>query len=194
MNRREGLRDRWRATVLRSPHITDSVRVVLLILADHMTEKGYVSIPRTAIADAIGRTPRRVTERLEKARDAGLLDVVRSGRPGRTAEYVAVIPSPLGADGRTTHGADCSTHSWRTGAPSETGISTPAWCGRGSNQYARVVNETRQSNGHQRYAGAERTHQDKQERSEGRAAHTLRLAAFSPWHQLAYAPLTTVSA
>lgn len=138
-----GLRDRWREIVLASPHITDSVRVVLLVLADHMTDHGYVSVPRSTIARTIHRSPRRVTERLERAREAGLLDVVRSGRPGRTAEYVAVIPSTHSADGRTKlHGADCSTHSWRTGAPSKTDETAATWCGRGSRQYARVSNVT----------------------------------------------------
>lgn len=141
------------------PHITDSTRVVLLVLADHMTDHGYVSVPRSTIAKTINRSHRRVTERLQDARTAGLLDVVRSGRPGRTAEYVAVIPTSHGADGRTKlDGADCSTHSWRTGAPSKTDETTATWCGRGSNQCARVTNASRESNGRKRDAGVEPNH------------------------------------
>jgi len=134
MTGRSSLRARWTAAAYRSPLITDSVRVVLLVLAEQMTEAGYVSVPRTEIADRIGRSPRRVTERLELARVTGFLDVVRRGQPGRTAEYRGLIPTgpapSYGADGCTTqgcgrahqeHGADCSTHSVRTGAPSANG-------------------------------------------------------------------------
>ena len=183
VSRRTGLRDRWRMVVLASPHITDSVRVVLLVLADHITDRGYVSVPRSTIAETISRSPRRVTERLEKARDAGLLAVVRSGQPGRTAEYVAVIPAPHGADGCTKqHGADYSTHSWRTGAPSETDETTATWCARGSNQYARVTNETRQNNGHARDAGVEPDHAvtEEQELREGKNPQATRRAVTAP--------------
>jgi hypothetical protein len=100
---RRGLRDRWRSEVLRATRITDSVRVVLLILADSMTDAGYVSVPRSELAATLNRSPRRVTERLELAREAGYLAVVRPAMPGRTAEYVATLPeASQGAPVRTS--------------------------------------------------------------------------------------------
>lgn len=116
---RRGLRARWRAEVVRSPRITDSVRVVLLVLAEHMTDAGYVSVPRSRLAAELNRSPRRITERIEKAREAGFLDVVRRGMPGRTAEYVATMP-PDGADGRTKQMVRITAPiEVRTGAPSD---------------------------------------------------------------------------
>jgi hypothetical protein len=122
-------RDEWRTEVIRSSLISDSVRVVLLVLADTMTDTGCVSVPRSRIAAAINRSPRRVTERLELAREAGYLAITRAGKPGQTAAYMARLPDlSHGADGRTKprvrtgapqHGADSSHHSWRTGAPTK---------------------------------------------------------------------------
>ena len=94
-------RDEWRAEVIKSSRISDSVRVVLIVLADTMTDAGYVSIPRSAIARAINRSPRRVTERLELAREAGYLAIVRPARPeahsgvrGHVAERVRGCARP----------------------------------------------------------------------------------------------------
>lgn len=130
MSGRPTVKARWIAEVLRSPHITDSVRVLLIVMAEYMTAAGYVTVPRAELADRIGRNPRRVTERIESAKGAGFLQVVRSGRPGLTAGYNATVPAPShGADGCTNegcgrvhqpHGAVSSTHRWRTGAPSKT--------------------------------------------------------------------------
>lgn len=112
--------------------ITDSVRVLLLVMARSMTEQGFVSVPRKVLAAALNRDERRITERLETARKIGFLSVVRQGMPGRTAEYAAAFPIltervRTGAPsaylervrtGAPEKGADCSAHSLRTGAPS----------------------------------------------------------------------------
>lgn len=100
----------WRAVVYRHAGINNSVRVLLLYLADNMRADRTVSIPQSRIAEALGVSTRRVKERIAAARSAGLLDTVRKGRPGTTAMYQGLLPKPsLGADVRTNqtaqHGA-----------------------------------------------------------------------------------------
>lgn len=106
------LRDRWRATLWRAP-VSDATRILLLLLADHMRTDGHVSVPRAELAATLGRTERRVNDRIKEARAAGLLDCIAAGRPGRTAEYVALLPKgaqvrplPKGAVSGRDHGAD----------------------------------------------------------------------------------------
>jgi hypothetical protein len=82
----------WRAAVLRSPTITDSVRVLLLVLAENMLADGTVSVPRSELARTLGRNERRITERVAAAVGAGYLRVVSVGRQGRTAVYSAALP------------------------------------------------------------------------------------------------------
>ncbi len=104
------VRDRWLQQVWTTTLVPDSVRIVLLLMGQHMTADGYVSTPRAQLADELKRSPRRITERIQLARDAGLLDVVVVGRPGMTAVYAAKIR----ADGwcarpHLSHGAESST-------------------------------------------------------------------------------------
>ncbi len=109
-------RDRWRAEVFRSKRITDSTRVLLLAMAERMRADGRVSVPRVDIAGMLDRDTKRVTERIQLAIEAGLLDRVSAGSPGRTAEYVALLPQ--GAPVRTKRkGADSRDH---YGAPGRT--------------------------------------------------------------------------
>lgn len=89
---RPPLRTTWRRLVLRTHAITDATRVVLLVLADEMRQDGYVSVPRKDIAARLGRSERRVQQRIADAREAGLLTVIRPGYRGHTAEYRAVLP------------------------------------------------------------------------------------------------------
>jgi len=103
--------------ILRASKIPDSVRVVLLVMHDYMTDAGYVSVPRSKLAEILNRSPRRITERIKAAVDAGLLDVIQAGRPGRTARYMAVIPTKDGDDMYWFRGAESSTTMVRTGAP-----------------------------------------------------------------------------
>ncbi len=113
-------RDRWRVEVFRSKRITDSTRVLLLAMAEHMRADGYVSVPRAELVRILDRDAKRITERIALAIEAGLLDRVASGSPGRTAEYVALLPQ--GAPVRTTKkGADSRAH---YGAPVRT-VSEP---------------------------------------------------------------------
>jgi hypothetical protein len=63
----------------------------MLTLATMMTDAGTVSVPRQQLADMLGVDPRRITDRIGEARQAGLLDLLGGGYRGRSAEYIAVI-------------------------------------------------------------------------------------------------------
>ena len=93
MSRRNGLRDRWRAAVLVNPGIDGETRAMLLVLHSWMTDSGRVSVPRQRLADMFDVDPRRITERIKRARDAQLLDKVGGGFRNRTSIYDAVIPT-----------------------------------------------------------------------------------------------------
>jgi hypothetical protein len=94
VNGRRSLKSRWKAEAFRTALVSDSVRAVLLLLSDHMGADGYVSVPRSKLAEELGRSPRRVTERLQAAVDAGLLARVSRGYEGHTAVYRALLPTP----------------------------------------------------------------------------------------------------
>lgn len=93
--------------MLRTSTLTDSVKLLLVVLADGMDERGSVSIPRDDLAARLGRSPRRITERIQSARKAGWLDTLGRAYPGRTAVYRATFPSPIGGRSvATIRGAD----------------------------------------------------------------------------------------
>jgi hypothetical protein len=66
---------------------------MLVVLLDWMSDTGRVSVRRDRLADLFAVDPRRITERIKRARDAGLLDKLGGGYRGRTTIYDAVIPS-----------------------------------------------------------------------------------------------------
>ena len=51
---RPSLRTRWKAEAFRTALVSDSVRTVLLLLSEHMAADGYVSVPRSKLAEALG--------------------------------------------------------------------------------------------------------------------------------------------
>lgn len=85
-------RGRWVDEVFRCPLITDAARVALLAMAMDMDEAGHVSVPREDLAARIGKGKARITERLQAAVDAGLLERTVAGKRGQVAEYVARLP------------------------------------------------------------------------------------------------------
>ncbi len=76
--------------------MTDSVRVLLLALCDDMTENAQVRMSRGVYATQLGRSERRISERLEQAVTAGLLDRVEKGAPGRLPLYAGLLAPPIG--------------------------------------------------------------------------------------------------
>ena len=101
VTRRGSLRSQWRTEVLASHRITDSVRVLLLLLHEHMNAQGQVSVPRRKLAEYLNKSERRIDERLQRAREAGFLTRKVSGQPGRTAVYLATIPARAENDRRS---------------------------------------------------------------------------------------------
>jgi hypothetical protein len=153
---------------------------MLTVMYFRMTEKGFVSIPRTELAAILGVHPSRIAAWTKEAIDAGLLQKVGGGYHGRTAEFTAVIPSPKVTGNRSPSGRKVPV--FRSPC---SGNHLPAQTGREGyrkpvTQYARVVNETRESNDHQRNAGDERNHAVPKERSDGRTTRLVRLASDDP--------------
>ncbi len=142
-------RDRWRAEVFRSKTITDTTRVLLLALADHMRADGRVSVPRNQLVAMLERDPKRITERIGEAVKAGLLDRVASGAPGRTAEYVALIPTGKGAPVRTPRkGADSRAH-WGADGRTPMGANKGADGGVANSKGSRSRTPARSRNDHE---------------------------------------------
>lgn len=127
MNRRAGLRDRWRDEhVIPHPDIGDACKLLLLIYATRMTDKGYLAgLRRDDIADMLGVHPRRIAERTQRAIAYGLLDKIGGGYHGRTAEYAAVIPTLKGDAERTLKGDAERTHRGPKGAGERTHNPSP---------------------------------------------------------------------
>lgn len=85
--------DQWRTLIYSSPHVSDAVRVSLLLLADHMGPDRIVSVPRADLAKALNRHPQRIAERSAAAVELGFLSVVKAGYRGNTAIYQGTFPS-----------------------------------------------------------------------------------------------------
>lgn len=85
----------WKAMVYRhhGEGFSNGVRTLLLYLADHMEPNRMVSVPRSQIARDLGVSPRQITQRMQAAHAAGLLDTVVRGRPGVTSVYAGIFPS-----------------------------------------------------------------------------------------------------
>lgn len=119
-------RGRWVDEVFRSPLITDAVRVALLALVPDMDEAGQVSISREEIARRIGKGKARVTERLNAAIGARLLERTIEGKKGQVAEYAARLPKgsanpdPIQAQGETPKGPLVRTESEHFGSGLQT--------------------------------------------------------------------------
>lgn len=90
-------RERWIYEVGRSPHITDSVRAFLLVLAHHhMDEDGYSEVKQEVMADLLSKPIRRVYDRYQAAIGVGLLVEVSRGGAGVGITYRAEIPHNSG--------------------------------------------------------------------------------------------------
>lgn len=150
-------RDAWRREVLRSGLIPDSVRVLLLVMADHIQGKDRISVPRNRLSEILGRSPQRITERIQLACEAGFLDRVSLGKPGRTAVYQALLPSSKGPRVRTSRkGPDHRYHWGPPGGTSESGIKGPPGGAASSKRLVDASRQPRHVNGWERPALEER--------------------------------------
>ncbi|MCC5574534.1 hypothetical protein IMZ11_02625 [Microtetraspora sp. AC03309] len=106
-------RARWLREVLKTPQITDSVRVLLMTLALHMDASGRVSVPREDLAGLLGRNPRKVADKVKVALDSGFLMQTARGQKHQTAVYQAAISGqslsvPLGGQAEESWPSDLS--------------------------------------------------------------------------------------
>jgi hypothetical protein len=85
-------RGRWLRYIYATARVPDSVRVLLLVMAEHMDEDGRVEIGRDDLAALLSRAPQRISGRCSKAIEAGLLQQVRRGTRGAKSVFQAVLP------------------------------------------------------------------------------------------------------
>lgn len=88
-------RGRWVDEVFRTPLITDAVRVALLALATDMDDAGMAVVRRDEIANRLGRSDRRIGDRLKAGIEAGYLERVSRGQRNGDSRYQATIPDHL---------------------------------------------------------------------------------------------------
>lgn len=92
-------RARWLREVFRTPHITESVKLMLVSMAvEEMDAAGRVSVPREVLAGRIGRGKARVSERVQEAVNQGFLVRVSAGKKGSTAVYAAAVKGSACSD------------------------------------------------------------------------------------------------
>jgi hypothetical protein len=90
---REGIVATWITIVIRFD-IDGETRALLLYLAIRMDTRGQVCIgTRENIAHLFGVAERRIAERFQRARAAGLIDRVSGGHPGAPTVWEATLPS-----------------------------------------------------------------------------------------------------
>lgn len=92
------LRERWLGHVRRSPQVTDSVRVLLMTLADEfMDDDGHTKVKQIEVAVILGKDKRRLYDRYQAAINAGFLVETSRGGEGGAVTYQAEIPVYDGA-------------------------------------------------------------------------------------------------
>jgi hypothetical protein len=182
---RRNLRDRWLPHVLAGSGGADyGCRLMLTLMHGRMTAKGYVSIPRTELADILGVHPSQITRWTSEAVRAGLLERVGGGYHGRTAEYCAVIPPTKVSSGVSPSPPKVRVIESPLVSPFESGRNGhegERWC---ITQHARVTYVS-ESNAPNSDVGGARDDVGKS-RTEGEQVIYRSLAALSPWARLAY--------
>lgn len=181
VSRRAGLRDRWRdQAVIPNTEIGDACKVLLLVMATKMTDRGYLAgVSREHLAETLGVHPRRIAERIDTAKRHELLVKVGGGYHGRTAEYVAVLTLPMRAAQR--HSSPLKVAGERhplsvTLSPGESGAKGAAQ--RHTN--TRVTYPSRKTSDDERNAGVSPTSDASKDGSDERAPAGFPLAAVSP--------------
>jgi hypothetical protein len=86
------MRGRWLRCVYATARVPDSVRVLLLVLAEHMDDDGRVEVGRDELATLLSRAPQRISTRLSDAMGAGLLRQARRGNRGAKSVFQALLP------------------------------------------------------------------------------------------------------
>ncbi|MFG1963151.1 hypothetical protein [Nonomuraea sp. NPDC049028] len=84
-------RAHWLRAVMRSPQVTDSLRVLLMTLALLMDANGRVSVPRKDLAALLERSDRKMADKFKVALKSGFLVQTARGQKNQTAVYMAAI-------------------------------------------------------------------------------------------------------
>jgi hypothetical protein len=84
-------RAHWLRAVMRSPQVTDSLRVLLMTLALFMDADGRVSVPREDLARLLDRSDRKMADKFKDALASGFLVQTARGQKHQTAVYMAAI-------------------------------------------------------------------------------------------------------
>jgi hypothetical protein len=94
---RRSVKDRWYLEVIRTRLVNGACRELLsLIAVRHMTDTGYVCVPRAVLAAQLDVDEQRITRRVMEAVGAGLLTRVGGGVNGQTQQYLATLPTRQG--------------------------------------------------------------------------------------------------
>jgi hypothetical protein len=117
VRRAKGVRERWLTEVLRTEHLNNSAKLVLVALSRQMDERGRVRYARDRLAADVGlATVQRVTDRIKEAKDAGFLVADGGGINGTVAQYYASFPgTPL--RGTSSTGRGNGSRGTRNGVP-----------------------------------------------------------------------------
>jgi hypothetical protein len=111
MSRHKGSIEVWRDAVFKSTRVSDHTKVLLLLLADYMGPDLKVCVPRSTLAKRLGKSERRISERLREAtardqppgqRSHRLLDPVVRGQKHVTAVYQGLLPDALSGTSTST--------------------------------------------------------------------------------------------
>ena len=108
---RAGIRDKWVPKVLHSD-VNDGCKLLLVTMARLMADDGTVEILREELAALLGVHPRRITERINAAVKARLLDRQGGGYNHHPTRYIAVIPSPVNGAANPHHSAQRERSEW----------------------------------------------------------------------------------
>lgn len=94
---RRSVRDAWFGAVIRTRAVNDACRVLLILMhAQHMTERGYAKVKRETLAAQLDIAEQQVTRRIREAVAAGLLVRISGGVNGQTVQYAAQLPPTEG--------------------------------------------------------------------------------------------------
>lgn len=126
MSRQRRTAEDWRRAVFASGVLSDRTKVLLLLMADHMGTHRKVSVPRSTLAAKLGKTERRITERITEAHRAGFLSTISAGYVGHTAVYEGTFPdAESGRDVRPLSRAESGTSTSPLSSAETRPLSTP---------------------------------------------------------------------
>jgi hypothetical protein len=106
-------RAHWLRTVMKTPQVNDSLRVMLMTLALYMDANGRVSVPREDLVALLNRSDRKMADKFKAALESGFLVQTARGQKHQTAVYMAaingrILSMTIGGQAEQTKGAELS--------------------------------------------------------------------------------------